>query len=77
LIDQILNGLNELIRISNLTNRSNLLRNGLFYLVYNLANRVMKNDKKLFSQIFLLIDIVNGLVEFIGKIDTNQSVSLL
>ena len=74
IINQILNNLNELIRISNLTNRDNLLRNGLFYLIYNISGRIIKNDKKLFSQIFLLIDIANGLIEYIGKFDANQTV---
>ena len=75
IINQILNALNELVRASNLTNRTNLLRNGLFYLIYNLAGRIIKNDKKLYSQIFLLIDIVNGLIDNIGKFDSNQTVN--
>lgn len=76
IIDQLLDCINQLIRNTNLCNtfntykNVNIILNGLFYMINHLINRIVKQEKKLFSQFFLLVDIANGLIEFIGKFES-------
>lgn len=73
-LNQVITQLSEIICEVDLMNRSDTLRNTLFYLLSHITSKIIESNDKQYYNMCLLNDIVNCLIGYIGKFDSNYKV---